>query len=135
MSRYSGENTLLQIIANVKEKFDSLPNVGGEDEVVWVTCFLNLATMQITDMSHTYDELLAFIGKKVIKIAVAYAYGMCVGDLSVYNNDNNLLVFQVIIRSNLGGMQGLFYFCVNLDSDNIVTVNPYILDTTSLGGS
>ena len=108
---------------------------GGEDEVVWVNCFLNLATMQVEYIDSTYDELLAVIGKKVVKIAVDYAYGVCVGDLNVYAGANNLLVFQVIIRSNLGGLQGLFYFCLSLDRDNEVTVDPYILDTTSLGGS
>lgn len=172
MSRYSGENTLLQIFDNIKEKCDALSdkikgkqdalewdstptqgsqnpitsdgvysalqNVGGnggggEDEVVWVTCFLDLSTMQIMDMSHTYEELAPLVGKKVMKVVVDYGHGICVGDWAV-KNGTYALMSQVMIRSDLGAGLGLYYFCIELKYDNTISIDPRIIDSTSLGG-
>ena len=118
--------------------YTALQNVGGnggggEDEVVWVNCFLNLATMQIEVISHTYEELAPLVGEKVIKIAVDYGYGRCVGDL-VVKNSTYAVMFQVMLRSDLGGGFGLYYFCVELKHDNTIKVEPFVVDTISLGG-
>ena len=106
---------------------------GGEDEVVWVTCFLDLYTMRISGMSHLYEDLAPLVGKKVMKVVVDYGYGICVGDWAV-KNGTYALMSQVMIRSDLGAGLGLYYFCIELRNDNTVSIDPRIIDSVSLGG-
>lgn len=107
---------------------------GGEDEVVWVTGVIDLSTLQVSAMSHTYAELLELINAgKMVKSLVDYTAGVCYGDLAVYNRYQALIVFQVMLQGDFGFGNALHYLNVSINPDNFIKVTPYIVETMDLG--
>lgn len=106
---------------------------GGEDEVVWVNCTCDLATMQIIYISHTYEELAPLIGKKVIKVAFDYGVGMSVGELGAKNGTYSIIA-QIMLRSNLGAGANLYFISLSLYADNSTSIEVRVVDSLVLGG-
>lgn len=114
----------------------AIPNGGSStNEVEWVSCKLNLQTMVASDFSHTYEEICELSDqKKLVKLSVDYNSGIANGDLSAVNKEQGSAYFQLMVQANLGSGLMLVYFNVQLKSNGSSIVDPYIVNTTGLGG-
>lgn len=126
-------------LQEILEAVNNLPEAGegGEsvEEIVWITGDLDVATMTINNMSHTHAQIVELInqGKKLefrASAAGSYAYGT----LCFYNPMADRPCFYAMFQENLGYGLMLYYFNVHIYADNSVTVTPYVINTTGMGG-
>lgn len=127
-------NAIEEAKEELQEAINNIPSGGGEDEVVWVNCIFDFTTMQVIHISHTYEELAPLIGKKVIKIVFDYGFGMCIGELCVKNGIYDVLIAQLMLRSDLGAGNGLYFISLDLYADNSTNIEIRIVESIVLGG-
>ncbi len=111
---------------------------GGEnvsDNNITVTFDMDISTISASNFSHTYDEIVALLAEnKNILAKGDFGLGYCFGQLVAYNSAQSVLLFQIMLQFNFGNGTELYYFSLKLHSDNSITVNPYIVNTTSMMG-
>lgn len=106
-------------------------NFGG---TFWVTCNISMATLQASNFSHTYDELVELIALgKPMMFRGEYEFGVLFGELSYYNTRMGLIAFKAMITADFGDGTKLYYFNLEVTQNGILA-RPYIVNTTSLGG-
>ena len=122
-------------IDNLPGLIRSIPQEGGGsgDCNFVVSTVFDISTMTITSISHTYDEIQSAIqeGKQVL---FRSNYGLGISYGSLVSIQTNIMSFQLMIQANFGDGIKLYYFSIILYSDNRTSVNPFIVNTTSLGG-
>lgn len=116
---------------------EQLPdNTGGSGgDILTVECVFDLSTMTVLNFSHAYGEIISALqeGKAIFfksNYGIGYAFGQLVAQLVI----DNTLMFQLMIQADLGAGKTLYYFNIALFSDNRTVVQPYIINTTALGG-
>ena len=108
---------------------------GSDNGVVWITSDVSIVTLQASNFSHTYDEILELIAlNKPMKYKGTFERGIIFGDVAYYNFSMNLIVIQAIVQTNFGNGTMLYYFNIEIEQDNTAVIKPYIVNTTSLGG-
>lgn len=117
----------------VKQLPDKIGDSGGD--ILTVECVFDITTMTILNFSHTYDEIISALqeGKTIFfksNYGLGYAFGQLVAQVVV----NNELMFQLMVETNLGAGMTLYYFNIILFQNNTTAVQPYIINTTALGG-
>lgn len=114
---------------------DGSDSGGSVSNTIWVTCNLSMQTLQISNFSHTYQEVTEHIANnKIVKLSVDFGAGVVVGEAVLHNKVANLVYFQVMMRADLGMGSMLYYFNVALYDDNSVGFTPYVITTTGMGG-
>lgn len=108
---------------------------GGEsvEEVAVVTCDVNMSNMQVSNISHTYEEICTLAQEKkyvaikcnVLGVAVVY------GPLVIINESSNMAIFQVMMQTDFGDGLKLYYFSVITRLNGSTSINPYIINTTT----
>ena len=112
----------------------SIPSGGSTEEIAWVDATFDLATMSISYLSHTYQEMVDLIGQgKAIKCRVNPGIGIAFGDVVFYNVAERFLLAQVMVQNNFGDGLKLYYFSVIVTEDRY-WLTPYIINTTAMGG-
>lgn len=114
----------------------SIPQEGvSSGDTLTVECVFDLSTMTVLNFSRTYDEIISALqeGKVIFfksNYGIGYAFGQLVAQLVI----DNILMFQLMIQADLGAGKTLYYFNIALFADNRTVVQPYIINTTALGG-
>lgn len=108
----------------------------SDNEVVFVTCDLDLATLSASNLSHTYQEIksLAESGKMIKLVGSIKGILTAYGDLVANNLVESTVAFQIMVQYNLGSGVMLYYFNMAVFSNGTIRVMPYIVNTTSMGG-
>lgn len=110
---------------------DNIGGGGGEDELITVTCDIDLTTLQASNFTRTYQEIVNLVeAGKTVKLKCDYVAGICFGDLVVQNYSQNVVIFQIIIQMQIGTL----YYINMMLSDSGVNVIPYLVQTTKVGG-
>lgn len=108
---------------------------GSGDNNVTVTFDMDIATLSASNFSHTYEEIVALLAEnKNILAKGNFGLGYCFGQLVAYNALQNVLLFQIMLQVNFGDGVKLYYFSLMLAANNSISVNPYIVNTTSMMG-
>ena len=114
---------------------------GGENvsDVLWVTATLNPDTFRISNVSHSYDEILqALAESKIVKLkAKAYGYDVeyAICEVSYCSIMSGYVLFSIFVRYNIEGMGTVLIFAnVSINSDNSVSCNPYAIELIGIGG-
>lgn len=103
--------------------------------LVMISCTVDLSTMTVVSMSHNYAEIKAMLAeKKMVFVETNYGYGYAYGQISADNMKVNRLYFQVMLQSDFDDGVKLYYFTVRVDSSDNITLIPYIVNTTEMGG-
>lgn len=110
---------------------------GGEsvEKLEIIDATFDLATMSISNMSHTHAQIKELInnGKTVVfrsNAGVAYTFG----SLVFYNLDTDRIGFQIMIQDDFGQGYMLYYFNVVVYSDDRINVTPYVVNLIGMGG-
>ena len=113
-----------------------IPQEGGSgDSNVTVTFDMDISTISASNFSHTYDEIVALLSEnKNILAKGNFGFGYCFGQLVAFNAAQSVLLFQIMLQFNFGDGTKLYYFSLILTANNSITVNPYIVNLTSMGG-
>lgn len=123
-----------QIVGTMQQQSGS----GGEavEEIVFVTCDLDLATLSASNLSHTYQEIksLAESGKMIKLVGSINGILTAYGDLVANNLVESTIAFQIMVQYNLGSGVMLYYFNMAVFQNGTIRVMPYIVNTTSMGG-
>lgn len=117
----------------------SIPQSGGgvASDVFWVDVLLDLQTMSISSISHTYSEILAaYNAGKIIKTRSTYyisvsEYEQTIGELRTYLITQNAFTFDMIVYTNIGSGWMPVYFLVYLDDGNQTSMQIIPLGATS----
>ena len=114
----------------------SIPQEGGSDcNSVMISGVVDLSTMRVASMSHTYAEIKAMLeAKKMIFVETYYGFGYAYGQITSDNLQNNNLFFQVMLQNDFGDGTKLYYLAVRVSSSDNITLTPYIINTTAMGG-
>lgn len=112
--------------------------VGGSDCISEVIhCYIDLTTMSVSDVSHTYQEICEMEqANKVVSIKCdVNGLNQVYGTLVSVNYGKEIAFFQVVAQHDLlgNGLQ-LFYFTLIVWSNGTTSLVPYIINTTSIGG-
>jgi hypothetical protein len=123
--------------SNGEQIVGTMPAEGGGsgDSNVTVTFDMDISTLSASNFSHTYEEIVTLLTEnKNILAKGNFGLGYCFGQLVAYNALQNVLLFQIMLQFNFGDGVKLYYFSLVLVSNNSITVNPYIVNTTSMLG-
>ena len=120
------------------ERIVGIMKNGGTDCISEVIhCYIDLATMSVSNFSHTYQEICEMEqAHKVISIKCdVNGLNQVYGTLTSVNYDLELVLFQVIAQYDLlgNGIQ-LFYFALEMLPNGRTVLKPYIVNTTSVFG-
>lgn len=116
----------------------SIPQSGGTSDAFWVDALLDLQTLQLSNVSHTYSEILAAHQTgKIVKIRLSYymsqtVHETTIGDLRTYIDSSNWLVFDALIAANLGNGMQVYHYRVLLYDDNTTTTQLRLLNSTQI---
>lgn len=115
---------------------EKVQNAGGADnEVVWITCDFIGETLQASNFSHTYDEIVTLLNLgKALKVKANFGAGYLYGDVVAHNTSQEIVFAQVMVQNDFGAGLNLYYYTVEIVSDGRIIVKPYIVNTTSIGG-
>ena len=103
--------------------------------LVMISCTLDLSTMTVVSMSHNYAEIKAMLAeKKIVFVEATHGFGYAYGQISADNMKTNRLYFQVMVQNDFGDGVKLYYFTVRVNSSDNITLTPYIVNTTEMGG-
>lgn len=117
----------------VKQLPDNIGDSGGD--ILTVESEFDITTMTVLNFSHTYDEIISALQEgKTIFFKSNYGLGYSFGQLVAQVVVNNELMFQLMVETNLGAGMTLYYFNITLFKNNTTAVQPYIINTTALGG-
>lgn len=107
----------------------TMPRGGStEKEIELVTCNLDLATMIISDFSHTYEQLdEAISNNKYVIIRVEHAFGSSFATFSAKDVFVNLMTFGLTMYADFGAGYSLYHFNIAVKSDNIASIRPFII--------
>ena len=110
---------------------DDLKNNNGEavQEVLLVTSDFSFATLEVSNIFPTYDEVLkALMENKIVKIAVNYTLpgivgqNVAIGEATAIILSQNTIKFSLFITANLGTGEQLYQFEVNYKPTSATTV-------------
>ena len=118
-----------------------MPAAGGEsvNEVLWVTADLEPSIFSISNVSHSYDEILqALAENKIVKLrALAYGYDVeyAICEMSYCSIVSGYVMFSIFVRYYIDEMGTVLIFAnVRIESDNSVNCEPYAIELIGLGG-
>lgn len=104
---------------------------GGDSavkEVAIITCDFDVASMTVSNMSHTHQQILDAVNSGQFCIYKAKTiFGPAFGTLAHHEFSNNKLWFQLMFYANVGNGMTLYYFSTTVDADNTVSVEPKIV--------
>lgn len=121
---------------DLTDKPSSTPSIGGSDcTSVMISGVVDLSTMRVVSMSHTYAEIKAILeAKKMVFVETYYGFGYAYGQITSDNLQYNSLFFQVMLQNDFGDGMKLYYLTVRVSSSDNITLTPYIINTTAMGG-
>lgn len=135
MSLDSNTTGLNEILAMA----DNLPEAGeGVQKIAYVDCDFDMSTFTVTNLSATYDEIVAMVeaGNYVVARAT-YAFisalvNVAYFPLSAYAPEKNQLLFAGMINSILNGQNVLISLTTFIFTDDRVSVKARIVSVTDL---
>jgi hypothetical protein len=108
---------------------------GSDGDLVMISGIVDLSTMSVVSMSHTYAEIKAMLeAKKMVFVETNYGLGYAYGQITSDNLQYNNLFFQVMLQNDFGDGMKLYYLAVKVSSSDDITLTPYIINTTAIGG-
>lgn len=114
---------------------------GGEsvNDVLWVTATLDLTTFSISNVSHSYDEILqALAENKIVKLkALVYGYDVeyAICEVSFRSGFAGYVMFSIFVRNFIEGLGEVLMFAnVLIEADNSAHCSPYAIELIGLGG-
>jgi hypothetical protein len=116
---------------------DPIVGIMTTEEVVWVTCNLDIATITASNISHTYQEVLNLINlDKIVKVKGNFGIGVLIGEFTTYNSvdGGGMLVAQLMFTGDLGYGPMLLFCNLEMYANGSAIARPYIVNTTGLGG-
>lgn len=128
MNLYENSEELREVLTMAQ----NLPNTNNGEvvqEVLLVTSNFSFATMEVSNISHTYDEVLsALMENKIVKIAVNYTLpgtigqNVAIGEVTAIMLSQNTIKFSLFITADLGAGEQLYQFEVNYRTTSTTTV-------------
>lgn len=107
---------------------EQLPD-GKEVEVV--TCNLDIATLTISNMSHTFQQILEAIEENKNVIGRAEVPGASVFCTLAFVQSNQIIAFNLLTYMDIGNGTTLYYFRILVNQNDDTSVTPLIISTLS----
>ena len=136
MNEYQSKFTGEEIDELLQKAKNSSTNDPTTDDSALVTCYVDLATLSISNESHTYLEIMDMIaiGKTVNIQCDVNGYYMVIGQLSTVDYINKFIYFNVVSPLDFGDGMKLYYFSIEFANHRYTALKPYILNATAMGG-
>ena len=98
------------------------------EEIEIISCDFDIATMTVSNMSHTHQQILDAVnnGKYCIYKAETIV-GTVFGTFAHHEFANNTLWFQLMFYANVGNGMTLYYFSTRIQNNNTVVVEPKVV--------
>ena len=119
MNLYENTTELNEVLTMAR----NLPNANNGEavqEVMLVTADFSFETLQVSNISHTYNEVFsALMEHKIVKIAINYVLpgmsgqNVAIGEATAIILSQNIIKFSLFITANLGTGEQLYQFEVD----------------------
>jgi hypothetical protein len=105
--------------------------VQGEKQVETITCDFDLFTMTISNLSHTYQQVVdALNANKYCVFKSTIINGFTFSTVSALNTIDNQIQLQLLAYGNIDGSGlRLYFFNIVIQQDNSITVHPKLVST------
>ena len=141
MNLYENTTELNEVLNMARNLPNANENPSGEavQEVMLVTAEFSFETLQVSNISRTYSEVLsALMENKIVKIAVNYispetnGQNVAIGEVTAIMLSQNTIKFSLFITADLGEGEQLCQFEVNYKPDNTATTAIRVIQTSSM---
>lgn len=137
-SNTTGLNEILTMAKNLPNAGEGGEAIQTGSKVAYVDCDCDMSTFTVTNLSATYDEIVAMVeaGNYVV-VRGTYAFisapvNVVYFPLSAYVPENNQLLFTGMINSILNGQNVLLSLSAFLFADDRLSVKARIVSVTDI---
>ncbi|MBR3869009.1 MAG: hypothetical protein IKM66_06810 [Clostridia bacterium] len=137
---------ITSILATKKEVQDALSAVGGQggsgavQEIMVVSADFSFETLQVTNFSRSYADILQFVtSERIVKLKIGFYFpggtrtNYAIGELTAVVVASSTLVFNIQIEADLGAGSNMYLFHIEYYSNNSSVTRVRLLNTTDVG--
>ena len=105
--------------------------VKSKKQVEIITCVFDLLTMTISNLSHTYQQIVdALNANKYCVFKSTVINGFTFSPISALNTIHNQVQLQLLVYGDIDGSGlNLFFFNIVINQDNSTNVQPKLVST------